>query len=142
MRFWDSSALVPLAVRQVRSRDAERWTVEDDRIVAWTFSVTEMQAAIHRLVREQTLTPLAAIEAERISVDLMARSQLVTDVEAVKARAARVLRTHPLRTADALQLAAALSWVNDRPVHEIFHTLDRRLGQAAAREGFRVVPDA
>ena len=142
MRFWDTSALVPLAVRQSRTADAERWAYEDSGIVAWTLTHTEMLSAIHRLVREQALAPRAAVDAERISIELMERAQIITDVEAVKLRAARIVRVHPLRAADALQLAAALAWADGRPTGAVFHTFDARLGQAAEREGFRVIPDA
>jgi hypothetical protein len=47
---------------------------------------------------------------------------------------------HPLRAADALQLAAALVWVEEQPHGEGFVSLDGRLRDAAAREGFTLVP--
>jgi uncharacterized protein len=142
VRFWDTSALVPLIVQQTRSSEAIAWVAEDAGIVAWTLTQTEVLSAIRRLTREGGLTARAATEAERVTLDLMIRSQVVADIEPVKARAARLLRTHPLRAGDALQLAAALAWANDRPDRQILHTFDVRLGQAAEREGFRVIPDA
>jgi len=57
----------------------------------------------------------------------------------VKQNAARLLRAHPLRAADALQLGAALLWANGKPAHKILHTFDQRLAEAGTREGFRVV---
>jgi hypothetical protein len=52
------------------------------------------------------------------------------------------LRVHPLRAADALQLAAAIVASEDQPASLPFVTLDDRLGQAAQREGFTVIrPD-
>jgi len=66
---------------------------------------------------------------------------VVIDVEAVKAQARRLLRLHPLRAADAMQLGAAWEWVAGRPTGRIFHTLDTRLALAARREGFRVIPE-
>ena len=62
------------------------------------------------------------------------------DVERVKASARRLLRLHPLRAADALQLGAALAWADGAPEGLIVHTFDRRLAAAAEREGFRVIP--
>jgi hypothetical protein len=47
---------------------------------------------------------------------------------------------HPLRAADALQLAAALIWVEEQPHGESFVSLDPRLRDSAAREGFTLVP--
>ena len=58
----------------------------------------------------------------------------------MKALAVRLLRVHPLRGADALQLGAALVWADGAPSGLVLHTLDRRLALAAEREGFRVVP--
>ncbi len=142
MRFWDSSALVPLVVQQARSSDAERWIAEDAGIVAWTLAATEMLSVIRRLAREGGLSARAANEADRLTVALVSHAQIVTDVELVKARAARVLRIHPLRAAGALQLSAALAWANDRPNGHVLHTFDTKLGRAAEAEGFRVVPDA
>ena len=63
-----------------------------------------------------------------------------TDVERTKALARRLLRVHTLRAADALQLAAALAWADGHPEGLVLHTFDRRLGEAAEREGFRVIP--
>ena len=54
--------------------------------------------------------------------------------------AIRILRVHPLRAADALQLAAAIAAAEDNPATLPFVTFDDRLGQAAARDGFVVVP--
>lgn len=142
MRFWDSSALVPLVVREAVSNEVERWFADDAEIVAWTLAPTEVQSAIHRLAREGGITARAVNDAEARTADLMATAHVIANLEVVKSLAARVLRLHPLRAADALQLAAALAWAAGRPEGCVLHTLDRRLGQAAEREGFRVIPDA
>ena len=57
----------------------------------------------------------------------------------VRTFAVRVLRTHPLRAGDALQLAAAIAAAEDHPATLPFVTLDERLGEAAEREGFVVL---
>jgi hypothetical protein len=51
----------------------------------------------------------------------------------------RLLRVHPLRAADAIQLAAATVAAEERPSTLGLVTLDARLGVAAEREGFLVV---
>ena len=56
-------------------------------------------------------------------------------------RAARLLAVHPLRAADALQLAAALLWCEEQPHAEGFVSLDVKLREAAFKEGFTVRPD-
>lgn len=57
----------------------------------------------------------------------------------VRSTAERLLRVHPLRAANALQLAAALEAI-DRDRSPIpFVCLDQRLSDAASREGLTVV---
>ena len=58
----------------------------------------------------------------------------------VREQAGRVLRLHPLRAADALQLAAALVWCQGDPIYHAFICLDQRLREAARREGFPILP--
>lgn len=142
MRFWDSSALVPLVVRQPVSAEAERWLAEDGEAVAWTLSQVEVVSALRRLVRERALAEKAALEAETLTAEVLRHAHLVTDVERVKALASRLLRVHALRAADALQLGAALAWADGAPNGLVLHSFDEQLALAAQREGFRVVPSS
>jgi hypothetical protein len=43
---------------------------------------------------------------------------------------------HPLRAADAMQLAAALEWCEGKPKGNVFLTFDKRLSEAAGLAGF------
>lgn len=140
MRFWDSSALVPLLVRQGGSPEADRWLAEDPEVVTWTLAPVEVVSALRRLTREGELPERTAREAESVAAELAERSHVVTDVERVKGIALRLLRVHTLRAADALQLAAALVWADGVPNGLVLHTYDRRLAAAAEREGFEVRP--
>ncbi|MBI3629651.1 MAG: hypothetical protein HY217_08770 [Candidatus Rokubacteria bacterium] len=70
--------------------------------------------------------------------EIVRACHVVIDVDAVKALATRLLRLHPLRAFDALQLSAALHWAEGHPQGRTLHTLDRRLALAAQREGFLV----
>ena len=79
-------------------------------------------------------------EAEELMRDLIARAHVVSDVERVKALTIRVLRVNALCAADALQLGAALAWSDGHTAGAVFHIFDKRLAQAASREGFRVIP--
>jgi uncharacterized protein len=54
----------------------------------------------------------------------------------VRESAKRLLRVHDLRTAEALQLAAAFYVAEARPSTLEFVSLDERLMAAARREGF------
>jgi hypothetical protein len=57
----------------------------------------------------------------------------------VRETAVRLLRVHPLRTAGALQLAAAYIASERRPSSLDVVTLDDRLAAAARKEGFVLV---
>jgi hypothetical protein len=60
-------------------------------------------------------------------------------LEPLRRLAQRLVRVHPLRAADAFQLAAALVAAEPDPSGVEFVCLDPRLANAASREGFRVV---
>ncbi len=62
----------------------------------------------------------------------------VAPSEALRNHALRLVRLHPLRAADALQLAAALEWMEGDPNGATLVTGDRQLGRAAQSEGFEV----
>jgi predicted nucleic acid-binding protein len=113
-------------------------------MVIWTLTPVELTSAIRRLVREGRLGEEDARRAEERANELSDSTDVVvvTDVERIKSLAPRLLRVHPLKAADAVQLAAALAWSNDTPEGQIFYTFDRALARAARLEGFTVFPDS
>ena len=141
MRFWDSSAIVPLLVGQAASPEADRWFCADSALAVWTLTPVEVVSALRRLARERAIDERAAVHGETRLDELIRTCHVVVDVETVKAAARRLLRLHSLRAAGALQLAAALAWSSGDPSGAVLHTLDGRLGLAASREGFRALPD-
>ena len=80
-----------------------------------------------------------AVGARRDLLSAWERWSEVTAVEMVRRHAERVVETHPLRAADALQIAAALVAAEEDPGSLPFVTFDRNLAAAAEREGFRVL---
>ena len=62
----------------------------------------------------------------------------IRPLQRVRQRAIRLLRVHPLRGADALQLAAALTASAEEPSNLDVVSSDARLSDAARQEGFRV----
>lgn len=138
MTFWDSSAIIPLLVRQPASARVDPWWERDPRLVLWTLTPVEITSALWRLVRDGSISEREAQAADLRAQQLADASRLVTDIEGVKALARRTLRLHALRAADAMQLAAALVWVAGRPQGRTFLTLDERLATSARREGFDV----
>ena len=104
----------------------------------WTLTPLEVISGLRRLLREDVVTEETATGAENRLTELLRACHVIIEVEPVKATAARLLRIHALRAFDALQLAAAMHWADGHPRGRILHTFDRRLAQAAQREGFLV----
>jgi len=137
MRFWDASAVVPLLVEQPLSVRARHLLAEDPDLVVWWSTPVECASAVARLRREGILPE--SVEREALATLDLLRSgwHEILPGDAMRAQALRVLRLHPLRAADALQLAAALEWAGT-PAAGALVTFDERLAGAAAREGFGV----
>ena len=138
MKFWDASALVPLLVSQSSTRWLRRLAVQDPTILIWWGSEVECVSALARLEREGMLeTGALALALDRLH-QLAVGWNPVDPSDAVREAAIRFLRVHPLRAADALQLAAAYLASERRPTSLEFVTLDERLALAARKEGFLV----
>ena len=139
MKFWDSSALVPLVVDETTTSSMRRLLASDRDVVIWMMTSVELLSALGRVGRtSQALADL--LPGVRADVmDLVTRCATVTDVDGVRRRAERFVGVHPLAAADALQLAAAMLASGDRPETLEFVTLDQQLARAAKLEGFRVV---
>ncbi|MFL6196476.1 MAG: type II toxin-antitoxin system VapC family toxin [Thermoanaerobaculia bacterium] len=139
MKFWDSSALVPLLVEEEISVPLRNLYLAQPGTIAWWGTPVECASAISRLEREDKLSPRAATDAlERL--DALARHwHRIEPVDAVQETARRLLRVHPLRAADSLQLAAAVLASEGKPSTLEFVCLDDRLATAAEREGFPVL---
>ena len=139
MRFWDSSAVVPLLVEEPSSVSALREYEQDPEVVVWWATEVECASALARLEREGSLSGSSPGEALRRLGALAQAWREVQPVARVREVAMRLLRVHELRAADALQLASALAAAEDHPATLAFLTLDDRLAGAAEREGFPVV---
>jgi predicted nucleic acid-binding protein len=63
----------------------------------------------------------------------------ISDAAATRLHAERIVMDYPLRAADALQLGAAIVAADGDPQSLELVTLDRRLADAARREGFPVL---
>ena len=138
MTFWDTSALVPLLVVEPSTPVREKQLQADPAMLVWWGTSVECASALQRLVREGALR---AEEERAATARLRHLEQHWAEVEptqTVRTQAERLLRLHPLRAADALQLAAALVACQHEPATLPFRTADERLAAAARREGFSV----
>ena len=112
---------------------------KDSTIVTWWGTELECASAVARLERERLIDFETAGAALSRLKELSAAWNEVLAAPAIKVTAKRVIRVHPLRVADSLQLAAALLATDHQPSALPFVCLDRRLSQAAEKEGFSVV---
>ena len=65
MRFWDSSALLPLFVDEPHSDGVRALIREDPSMIAWWGSRVECGSAVHRLRREGALTTAESAQTAR-----------------------------------------------------------------------------
>ena len=140
MRFWDASAIVPLLLEEESSARVAALLSADREMTVWWVTQLECVSALRSAERANRLDQQGLLTALEILDDLSARWSEVSPSESIRWGARRLLLVHALRTADALQLAAALSISGERGEGPEFVALDERLRDAAAREGLRVVP--
>jgi predicted nucleic acid-binding protein len=136
--FWDSSALVPLCANQATSPQAQvcyrRFSV-----VVWWSAFVEIRSGISRLYRNRQITDRDQRGAvSRLRLISSAWREVLPD-DNLRDLAVDALDKHSLSAADALQLAAALTWCQQRPTRRTFVTADQRLAEAARSTGFSVV---
>lgn len=136
--FWDASALVPLCVHEISSRQAQsqlrKWMP-----VVWWGSPVEVHSAVARLYRLGKLKD-AEKKGALSRLDLLSRGwREILPGDHVRDLARCLLDTHELRAADSLQLAAALTWCQQRPAKRNFVCADQRLSKAAEAAGFSVL---
>ena len=139
MRYWDSSALVPLCVEEASTPYMRQLLAMDPIVITWWTTELECVSAISRLEREGRLSLQACSEALRRLQNMGETWNVVEPVVGIRNTARRLLRVHPLRTADALQLAAAILSCRNQPRAFAFVCLDEKLSEAADREGFSII---
>jgi predicted nucleic acid-binding protein len=138
MKFWDASAIEPLLVVETQTGNCSRL---QGRILScwWRRSEVECNSASARRESDGALNPRAMAPALRRLQQTYRRWHEIDLSDAIREAAIRFLRVHPLRAADALQLAATFVAAERRPPSLEMVTLDECLANAACREGFVIV---
>lgn len=139
MKYWDSSAVVPLLAEDAATNRVQAVYGEDSTMIVWWGTPVECMSALARLEREERLDAVSITKAARRLKQMQRLWQEVQPLETLRDIAMRLLRVHPLRAADSLQLAAAIMASEHRPSTMEFVCLDARLALAAQREGFNVI---
>ena len=139
MKYWDSSALVPLCVDEAASPRMLELYRADPVVITWWGSEIECVSAFARLEREDAMSAAMVSAAVDRLKGLRSAWHEVQPSQALRDAATRLLRVHPLRAADAVQLSSAIIASDHEPSAVELVTLDARLASAARREGFAVL---
>jgi uncharacterized protein len=137
MRFWDSSAIIPLLIDETTSHDVRQLHDADPEMAVWWGTQVECASGFCRLRREGVIDVAEESEMLRSLDDLSHTWNEILPADAIRSNALRLLRVHPLRAGDALQLAAALECRRGSGAED-FVSFDERLADAARLEGFRL----
>lgn len=140
MRFWDSSAIIPIVFVEPASASIRELAEDGSPIQVWWAAIVECASAIARRERRGELEPGQVREAQVFLGRLAAGWIEVPALDRIRDAARRLVAVHDLRAADAFHLAAALAASEGQPESLPFVTLDERLALAATREGFPVLP--
>jgi predicted nucleic acid-binding protein len=138
--FWDTSAIIPLLVQEPATTLLLMLLRGDEHMIVWWGARIECVSALARCGRDGRLVQRGDQQA-RDAPNLLATSwSEVLPSDRVRLLAERLVSVHPLRAADALQLASALVWSDGGPDQRAFVCLDARLREAARKEGLTVEP--
>ena len=138
MRFWDSSGLIPLIAAEKGSPQVQKFYKDDPEVLVWSLTDLEILSSLCQRLREGKLSARDFDRADSRLGELRDRWHEVKNLRTVRVRARRLLRSHPLRAGDALQLAAALVALREEADGFEFLTYDAQLRRAAHSEGFAV----
>jgi uncharacterized protein len=133
--FWDTSALVPLCVKQSTTSRAVTLYRRYEAVVWWATPI-EIASALARLLRMRQIDSADWTKSRQLATALADSWFVIQPSDAVRAKAARLVDRYDLSAADALQLSAALEWCEDIPQGRVFLTADQRLREAASLSGF------
>jgi predicted nucleic acid-binding protein len=140
MKFWDSSAIIPICIDEPQTKGVMDIAVDDGSMAVWWGTPVECHSAFARLRREGGVsTDEEDALRELLSILALGWTEIEPSEE-IRTITGRLLLNHPLRAADSLQLAAALVWAGRSPKGHHFVCLDQRLRDAARKEGFFVIP--
>ena len=140
MKFWDSSAIIPLCIEEPQSRTIQDIAKKDSSLVVWWRTLVECYSAFSRLRRDGILS---AEENAQVRARLASLPGAWTQIEPsddIRDITLRLLQNYPLRAADALQLAAAVIWAEKLLTGHQVVCLGGKLRDAFCREGFEVLP--
>jgi uncharacterized protein len=136
--YVDTSAVAKALLLEVGSTDVERWYAGADEVAASVITYAETCAALRRSAKAQGRDQ-ATLDASVATLEAQWDELFVLPVP--EREAGQVALRHELRGMDAVQLATAIELRAIASAHApgiqvVFASYDRRLLEAAEREGF------
>ncbi|MDQ3660378.1 MAG: type II toxin-antitoxin system VapC family toxin [Actinomycetota bacterium] len=131
---------MPLLVIEATTEEVRRTYEQDPSLIVWWGTEVECASALSRRERQEKLPAQAVVQAVAQLEVLKASWHEIQPAEPVRRTALRLLRVHDLRTADALQIAAAIVAAEGHPGRLQVVTLDERMSAAMMKEGFALAP--
>jgi predicted nucleic acid-binding protein len=139
--YVDTSALVKLVVPEAGTGEARRlWARLEDPYVS-LIGYTELRAAVAAAVRGGRLGTESSDGLRELLEVLWARIVTIEVDEPLVRAAGELAALHGLNAADAIHLASALTVAGGPAGRTALIAFDARLRQAAAVEGFVVLPE-
>ena len=136
MRFWDTSAIAPLLWVEETSSERTKQLEQDPLMVVWWGTSVEVESALFRRSANIEID-VGNTERARNRLTFLSNSWIeIQPTDSIREMAKRLIRVHGLRSADSLQLAAALGACGNHPKNQNFLTGDQNLKRAATKEGF------
>lgn len=139
--FFDTSALAKRYLNEIGSAWSHQLIqpAAEHVIIVSEILVVEMSSLLARRVREATVSAATAASLESIFLQHVNDEYLTIALQkAVLTHACAVVKTYPLRTLDAIQLASALRAGAILSEQITFLSSDRNLLAAATAEGLLV----
>ena len=139
MLYWDSSALVASFIAEQETNKVRSFSINAGDLRSYTAIITplEVESAIQRRLKEQSITVKQADEARLLTMEFRKKTYLVVADQNILDFALHIQKIYGLRVGDALQLASARAGT-ESPSKVHFLCLDESLNEAAKREGFNV----
>lgn len=139
MRFWDTSAIIPLLYRQEFSKVAGQYLKENNNLVVARTTIVEVHSMLARLMRDKQLKKAGYSEAIIMLNHISATWAVIAPSDRMFELASQLPYSQGLTTADSIQLASAIVWTTETPLEKPFVCFDTRLAKAAKACGFNVL---
>ena len=95
MRFWDSSAIIPLCLNEPRSTHLKKLAEGDRSLVVWWTALMECYSSFARLRREGIFSRSEEDQARRFAVQLLAEWTEMEPSNKVREQAGRIRENIP-----------------------------------------------